>query len=493
MFLIPPLQLAVTSQNPRTSNRRFFFLANSIMSKRIFLFLFCFAIVAVMNGCDAATYPEHKVESSIQEICRDEYGIEGVEVKTAGSTIGVFLPLDKLFTSDVRHLVLSGKLENLESLFEPEPDAMEQLEDVLFTISRVMLSTDKDYQFYVLKAADIKSTGLQLVLTGFISDVRRVRLWDIPRSEYRKRVSHELKLNRTVIWEEPIRELFKDIENGVRGENLDSYFFFPLAPQTISDEFFNFLESLDRKEKVNLEILEIRSRSFTKVQGLVYVKFLEKFSQADNTAVAASPYASGSEFEYVFVVQPGESAFRVLQAVTLQEIDAVGGIRKIPFPPELRQFEDVSTWPIRFELEEVIQGDFLARQLNRRVQSLLTMDERVRLTIQHASMQFLFLDAKPGNDVDEGPRFQVKFNFLTKSMERPPTTIDEVLGDDDVGYVFRVIMKEFMDVMRGYSFSDYDGIDLVWEKMDSSEILRVPRAALEKFQGKKFTMADLVR
>src|SRR3990167_3663286 len=161
------------------------------------------ALFTGLTGCDKATYPEHKVEEAIREICRQEYKIEDVEVKFAGKTIGVFLPLKKLFTTDVRQELLSGNVSSLDSLFEPEPQAMEQLENVLFTISRVLLSSDKEIDFYVLQATDVESTGLQLVLMGYVPDVRRVRLWDISRTEYRKRVLHELKFNRSVLWQKP--------------------------------------------------------------------------------------------------------------------------------------------------------------------------------------------------------------------------------------------------------------------------------------------------
>jgi len=93
-------------------------------------------LVTLLAGCVKASYPKDEIISSIQKICRNEYGIEHVEVKIIGHTVGVLLPLDKLFTADVRELVMSGDIDNIESLFEPTQEAMERLEDVLFTISR---------------------------------------------------------------------------------------------------------------------------------------------------------------------------------------------------------------------------------------------------------------------------------------------------------------------------------------------------------------------
>jgi hypothetical protein len=167
---------------------RFFIEMNKIFNTQIIgVLLVIFSAFIALSGCNKASYPEARVESSIKEICEQEYKIKNVEVKFAGKTIGVFLPLKKLFATDLKQELLSGNISNLDSLFEPDPEAMDQLENVLFALSRVLLSSDKPIDFYILQATDVESTGLQLVLTGYVADIRRVRLWDISRTEYRKR------------------------------------------------------------------------------------------------------------------------------------------------------------------------------------------------------------------------------------------------------------------------------------------------------------------
>lgn len=459
--------------------------------------LFLLAMFTVLfpffSGCSEVTYPEEKIVSSIQEICEQEYHIKNVEVLIKGRTVGVFLPLEKLFATDVRHLVLNGKLENLESLFEPEQKAMDQLEDVLFAISRVLLSTDKPIDFYVLKAADVKSTGLQLVLTGFVADVRRVRLWDIARSEYRKRVMHELKLNRTVLWEEPIRKLFTDIESGKQNDELISDFFFHPSPETLSPIFYDFLMGLGKKQNIKFNSVEIKSRSFMNAQALIHVKFKEQFNLRNGILADSIPYASGTEFEYLFVVQPGETSFQILQVIPLIESDGMGGMRKLPFPREFSQYQDLNLWLERFDLEEVFLGDFLAYQLNRRIQALLSADERVRLTVQQARLNFLFVGAPNGDlPASNHPHFKLAFSFLTKSMKRSPQTIHEVLGDEDVRYMLRLVLEEFRTVTQGYSFSDYESLELFWEQFSGSQFLEIPRAVLEAFFKKKISFDRLL-
>jgi len=76
-------------------------------------------------GC-TQTYPSHRVKESIQEICRKEYGIENIQVKIEGRTIGVYLPIKKLFATDLKGaLSLQGlKAADMENLFQPDPAAL---------------------------------------------------------------------------------------------------------------------------------------------------------------------------------------------------------------------------------------------------------------------------------------------------------------------------------------------------------------------------------
>jgi hypothetical protein len=453
-----------------------------------------FFLLIAFSGCHSASYPEEQIESSIQEICVKEYGVEGVEVKIVGKTIGVFLPLKKLFTTDVKHLVMSGQVENLETLFEPEPDAMDKLEDVLFTISRVMLSTDKEIDFYVLKAADVKATGLQLVLTGYIPDVRRVRLWDIPRSEYRKRVFHELKLNRTILWEEPVRGLFDNIGQVSVDELEQRYFSYPIAPDTASPFFFDFLNKLADKESVEIDVLETRSYPYANLQALLYVKLIEHYELKPGVSSTSVRYPSGQEFEYIFVVRPGEKEYKIAQVIPFHYIDDTNQLQKTNFPPELGLYQNLDTWSERFEVQEVFLGEFLAKQLNRRLQAMLIADERVRLTIKQARLNFVFLGAQEQEDEwTEAPHFVLFYNFTSKTMKKAATSAEQMLEDEDIQHVLNQVLKEFARVTYSYGFKDYDGIDLAWEGGSAMTGLKIEKSDIELFRRKKLKIADLLQ
>ncbi len=445
----------------------------------------------IFSGCDVS-YPEEKVASAIKEICLQEYKIENVEVKFAGKTVGVFLPLKKLFAMDIRQELLSGNIANLESLFEPEPEAMEQLENVLFTISRVLLSSDREIDFYLLQATDVESTGLQLVLMGYVPDVRRVRLWDISRTEYRKRVLHELKFNRSVLWEKPVRQLFTLAAEGkLNFESAGQFFTKPITPEIASPLLYHFLAHLEHKQNIRIELEDIRSRAYKNNQSLVYIKMKETFEPMTPGKLDAEDlYPSGSVLEYMFIVEPADKQFKIVQVVPFYYIDETKTLKKVPLPPELDLDRNLDAWPQRFHLEEITGADFLARQLNRRVQQMLLSDERIHHTVRHAQVNFTFRE-EPEKTADQQPHFSLYFDFITKGMQKD-RTLKEVISDEDVLYLMDLILREFAVLIRSYRFEGYQYLELIWEPAGSTAILKIQPAQLGQFRERKMNVSTLL-
>lgn len=444
----------------------------------------------VFQGCKAS-YPEEKVASAIKEICLSEYKVEDVEVKFAGKTVGVFLPLRKLFAMDIRQELLSGNVANLESLFEPEPEAMEQLENVLFTISRVLLSSDREIDFYVLQATDIESTGLQLVLMGYVPDVRRVRLWDISRTEYRKRVLHELKFNRSVLWERPVRELFRLASEGALDiQSAQPFFTKPITPEITAPLLYDFIAHAKNKPDLKIDLVDIRSRAYKNNQSLVYLKLIESFKPVPRNLPTEFLYPSGSTLEYIFIVEPSEKQFKIAQVVPFYYMDENKMLKKVPLPPELDLDRNLDAWPQRFNLEEITVGDFLARQLNRRTQALLLSDERIHHTIRHAQVNFAFRH-ETETASNPSPHFSLYFDFITKGMPKN-RTLEEVISDEDVLYLMDMILREFAVLARSYRFENYEYLELVWEPAGSGSILRIEPSRLGLFRERKMDVSTLL-
>ncbi len=447
----------------------------------------------VSSACGRATYPKEKVAAGIKEICEKEYNVQNVEVKFNGKTIGVFLPLKKLFTSDIKKALLSGNAANFQSLFEPSPEAMEQVEDVFFAISRVLLSSDEEISFYVLEATDVESTGLQLVLTGYVPDVRRVRLWDISRSEYRKRVLHELKHNRAVIWHKTIRRMFQKAPTSNAEELAELYFAAPPELESVSSLFHNFLTTLEQKQNLNVEIEDIRSHALGENQALVYAKLKETYESNPLTSKSDFLYPSGAELEYIFALTPMNDQFKIARVIPLVFLDENGQVKRTAFPPELGLEENLASWPSDFDVEDIQLGEFLARQLNRRVQELLVSDERVRHTLSQARFNFAYYHRPEDLQEASKPYFAFHFDFQSKGVKNGLQSAEQAVQDEDILYVLNLALREFVDLARSYRFDEYGHFDLISDTAGLSYRLLLKVENLELFRKRKMDISGLLQ
>lgn len=146
------------------------------MKQRLPLPIFaCVGLLALLPAC-RATYPSGNVRQAIAAMCQKEYGVQ-VQVLTAGKTIGAVLTTNNLLQSD---LSLSDK-------------ALEKIEHVMLTVSRVALSSETPYEFFVIAAQDRKA-GLQVTFVRYLKDIRRLLTDDISRNEYFQRMLIEVSL-----------------------------------------------------------------------------------------------------------------------------------------------------------------------------------------------------------------------------------------------------------------------------------------------------------
>jgi len=135
------------------------------------------------NGC-APTYPKERLAKSLEGVCKKEYNVD-VQAKVIGKTIVVFIPLQELFD------------EKLDIL----ADAVEKIENVILTTSRVLFSTDAKVDFYMIIAADIKTTSAELVLVRYMDDVYKFMHGWINRDDYRQRVLWRVNFNPKLLQE----------------------------------------------------------------------------------------------------------------------------------------------------------------------------------------------------------------------------------------------------------------------------------------------------
>lgn len=440
-------------------------------------------LALVLAGC-SQTYPEDRVKEAIREICRKEYGIQEIQVKIMGQTVGVFLPVKKLFAIDLKEALTKGnvKIGEIENLFQPAPEALDQVEDVLFSISRVLLSTEMKLNFYVLQAADVENTGLQLTLSGFVDDIKRVRLWDISREEYRKRFLHELRVNRAVIWHRPVKLLFQTLEKSPSLKIIQEYFAFHLDAETFKSYFFYNPDGF--AGPVRWRLGEFRSTAVTSSEVLVHVPVILDYDPAVVPAgtVGVRP---GTALDYIFVISFASERAQVTRMIPLFEKDNMGVVRKIEKIDGMDVAKDLESWESEFMLTEIQLGNYLAEQLTRRTQNLVIMDERIQNTFE--SMHLTFRYEKESKETNKN-YFSLDLEVRPKShgaLQPDPSALDE-----DVLYLLSLTSREFVDLVRSYRFTDYEFLQL---KLVSDPVARIlAKEDLELFRRNKIDLKGLL-
>lgn len=146
--------------------------------KLVVFFLVLSFLAINLNACGKPSFPGDTINEAVTEICKKEYGLDAIP-KIYGKTLWLYIPLDYLVD-------MTGQIDRKTA---------DKIEDAAFSIHRVLLSTDKEIDFYVLVASDIKFIGLDFVIVGYVPDIKRVRLLDISREDYFRRVLNDFEIN----------------------------------------------------------------------------------------------------------------------------------------------------------------------------------------------------------------------------------------------------------------------------------------------------------
>ena len=438
-------------------------------------------MTGVLSACEA-TYKADSLEQSLKEVLSKEYDIQQVEVRTKGKTLGVYLPLEKLFSANLDAFSSANLDDGISNLFEFNKDAMDKVEDVLFTTSRVVLSTDKEIDFYVLKAVETKSTGIEFVLTGNVMDMKQVRFWHIPLSEYRKRLLHDLSVNRTIVWKRTITDFFDSIGKITTVDLFNTYFANDITIKDISPFFFAQLAEAEHKEDLRYEMIDIRTKPINEREVLVYVKQAEQFTPRKEDIEQEYLFLNGQQHEYLFVLQADKMAYKVRQVIPFYFVNKeTNKLHAIDFPDELKIYDNIGSWSEEFELEEVLMGPFLAHQLTKRIQALVAQDEELATSFLLKKIECVYHDEK-SEVTNEGPLpkyFSIEYDlgaqaFMSVSLY-PNKEREEI--EDAIRDLLKIIVSEFTVVVNGYSYRDFSYLELI--NSDSGKAVIIPSHDLQ--------------
>ena len=439
---------------------------------------FFLLIALIFSGCSPATYPEARCKEALQEIALKEYKIPHIEVEFVGTTLGVFLPLDKLFAADLKEALMSGKVTDMESLFQPTEEAIDKVENILFSMSRIMLSTDKKINFYYLQATDVEKSGMDLTFIGQIDDLKRVRYWDIPRSEYRKRIIHDLHMNRAALWHRPVRHFFKDL-NEATASDVQSRYFPNTAQAKWAREFF-FTDPKGEgaaRGRAKWTILDLKSIPIQDNDIVVYAK--AEVGPKDPKDTDLKPKV----MEYLFQVSTAGDTEKIRRIIPMAYLDDKTATPDFTFTRDMVA-KSLPNWETEFKTPDITTGDFLSRQLTRRFQMIAAEDERVSNTFANLKLVVRF---------EPPPQKCFLFNAVAPLKNPKEVAYDPKRGlHEDILYFWERVAREFVEVLRSYSFQDYNSLKFQLSQGGETLTWIATREALELFRRHKKPFKDIL-
>ncbi|MBU1853304.1 MAG: hypothetical protein KJ957_04620 [Candidatus Omnitrophica bacterium] len=394
-----------------------------------------------LSSCDKPTYSKEKVTQSIIKLCKDEYNLDNVQVKIIGSTLGVYIPLEGLVDSELKLNRESG----------------EKIEDVALSMHRVIMSTDRPLKFYTLTARDTKTVGVEFILTGFVYDVVRVRLLDISRGEYHKRILRDFKFNPMVAGEAKIKELFKAL-------NEDS-----LLIQDIKPLFYP-IYTIGKKGSQKLTVVDISSKEMSDQEALFYIKTKEYYEPQPGYEVYRAIFPAGFDNEYLILINIAMFQNPIKEIVP-KYFYSGAEIRQRDLKETFDSYKDMGYIGIDgFPEKDLEVGWFISEQIARRIKILFQEDNALK--------ENFTVNTSEGS-INNGI---LQFEFSITS-NKP--------SEKDKEIIFSEILKHAGKVIHRYSFKDFEGIEVV-DSRPKGEKVYLSKDDLERFRRGRVKIQDLM-
>lgn len=398
-------------------------------------------IAASLAGCNKPTYPTGKVEESVLKLCKDEYKLDNVKVKILGSTLGVYIPIEGLVDSDLKLDEKAGK----------------KIEGVALSIHRVITSTDVPLKFYVLTARDTKTIGVEFMLTGFVYDVIRVRLYDISRGEYFQRILRDFRFNPATAGEQKVKELFATLnKNESMVEALKSI----LYP----------VYAIGKPGSQKIEVASIESKELSEKESLLYVKTIEEYKPSPGFEAYLAIFPPGFQNEYLFLIDMSLFA-SPLREIVSKYFYSNNEIRQRNLKDTFEQYKDSGTIGIDgFPKKDLDIGWFLSQQISRRIKSLFEEDKKLKNSYKVASSLGEIKNRS----------FQFKFNITSNNNKE---------GDQKI--IFSKILKMAGKVLHLYKFEEYKDVEFI-NAADNGGKISLSKEDLERFRKDMLKIEDLI-
>lgn len=422
-------------------------------------------IILWLSGCSRATYPKERLAESVEQLCRDEYKVD-VTAKMEGRTLGIYLVLDTLLDSSSGELAFQEKASDI-------------LEDVMTSIRRVTLSTDADVKFFTLIGAD-QAMGIELVMTRYVDDVKRVLLMDISRDDFFERMSYQLRPSPTVLGKKRVYEFFNDLGRKKIEDIIRNNFSAGITVKDISAPFFLNLLELGMKENVRYQILEIKEKPLSPDHVLYYVKTRETFSAKKGFSEDSFFYPARFVNEYLIYVSAKNFPATVEKIYPLVTLNKEKQRVSVPFPEEFEQYADLSTWlSPDFYLEDAQLPDFIAFQVAQKIRSLLGAEGKKKLQepyeVEKVEANFVKGQERLNEALPSRSIFELTFTMKKKvaAPEEAPKFSKPLL---------KIALQTIEEICHNYDFTSFNGIRLL--DSERTEVLNIDKSMMRSILGK---------
>lgn len=392
-------------------------------------------ISIIIAGC-GPTYPKEEVAQSIIALCKKEAGID-VDVKILGKTVIVHFDSDNIISTS----------------YKLTPEIGEKLEDVALIMRRVALSSDMDMEFYTIIANDPFVTGIEFILTCYVTDTKRLKALNISRGEYMQRVLKDMWFNPQLLGEITVKNLFRDMSSQGAVAVIDTYFQPGIELKTMSPDLFNLLTSSTNTDSRHFEIQRLESKRTSQNQALIYCSVREKYTNFEN--------------EYLISIDTSLYPYCIKQIVPQYFQDETGATRKrFPFGTHLK-FENYPAWdkdPLNTELD---LPHFLLEQTARRMRTALE-EEGIRLNFISGNIE-----------IPDGDMTMRRFSFVCSAQKETSSSQD----------VSSILLGVIASVMHGYDFEDYSEVKML--NIGDRRPVVLDRPTLELFRRGKITIEEI--
>ena len=149
----------------------------------LFNLIFFISLSGCQNPALEPSFKEENIPYTVKQICKDEYQLD-VVTERKDNTLWVYVPFAKIL--DKEYGIKEGKV-----LDEQMSD---KLRNILTTVGRVILSSNKAPEFFAVWSSDI-NIGMDYIIIGNILDLKKAYAESIPFTELNKRYLMKIDMN----------------------------------------------------------------------------------------------------------------------------------------------------------------------------------------------------------------------------------------------------------------------------------------------------------